>query len=482
MQKNGQTARRALLVGAGEGAKLLIGELSRSPHPPFLPVCLADDDPKKRGLTLGGAPVAGTTAQIPALSVEYRAEAILLCMPSVEGAGRRRILNACLQTECQVLSMPSLLDLLQERGDLLSSIRQLDMEELLGRPPARPAFDHAAACIRGKTVLVTGGGGSIGSELCRQIAPLGPRKLILLDLYENNAYQLQQELLRRHGSRFPLKVVIASVRDAGRLEAVFGAERPQIVFHAAAHKHVPLMEDCPEEAVKNNIGGTLNTARMARRYGAERFLLVSTDKAVRPANVMGATKRVCEMAVQALGAKSETVFSAVRFGNVLGSNGSVIPLFEEQIAAGGPVTVTDPEMVRYFMTVAEAAALLLEAAAMARGGEIFILDMGRPVRILDLARRMIRLAGLRPEIDIPIEIIGLRPGEKLREELVLEGERMEPSGCGRICRTAAAPCGPLIWERIERLLDAAEQNDAPLCRALLWEMAGGTAPAVSSCP
>lgn len=467
--KNGQTAKRALLVGAGEGAKLLVGELSRSPLPPFLPVCLADDDPMKWGLVLGGAPVAGTTAQIPALCAQYRAEVILLCMPSVEGADRRRILKSCLETGCRIMSMPNLLGLLQERGDLLGSIRQLGIEELLGRPAARPAFGRSAGCVRGKTVLVTGGGGSIGSELCRQLALLGPKRLILLDIYENNAYQVQQELLRRHGGALPLKVVIASVRDYARLEGIFRSQRPQIVFHAAAHKHVPLMEDCPCEAVKNNVGGTLNAARLARLYGAERFLLVSTDKAVHPANVMGATKRLCEMVIQAMGSGGTTVFSAVRFGNVLGSNGSVIPLFEEQIAAGGPVTVTDPDMVRYFMTIPEAVTLLLEAGSMAKNGEIFILDMGQPVRILDLARRMIRLAGFRPEIDIPIRIIGLRPGEKLREQLLLEGERMEPTGCDRVYRASPLRVDPALPERIARLLAAAEQNDETRCRALLRE-------------
>ncbi|MEF9976618.1 MAG: nucleoside-diphosphate sugar epimerase/dehydratase, partial [Oscillospiraceae bacterium] len=337
---------------------------------------------------------------------------------------KKRILGICNKTKCNMRILPDIVKLIADGKDLLSRVRDVRVEDLLGRDEIE-LTNLTSSLITGKVVMVTGGGGSIGSELCRQIASCNPKQLIIVDIYENNAYSIQQELLRNYGDKLNLEVRISSVRDSKKVDVLFDRFRPDVVFHAAAHKHVPLMEDSPEEAVKNNVFGTYNVAMAAEKYGAKRFVLISSDKAVNPTNVMGATKRVCEMIVQCLAQKSKTSFVAVRFGNVLGSNGSVLPLFKEQIAGGGPLTVTHPDIVRYFMTIPEAVRLVLEAGSMGNGGDIFVLDMGNPVKILELAENLIKLSGFIPYRDIEIKFTGLRPGEKLYEELLMDEEGIQ---------------------------------------------------------
>ncbi|MDO4261018.1 MAG: nucleoside-diphosphate sugar epimerase/dehydratase, partial [Eubacteriales bacterium] len=369
---------------------------------------------------LRGVLVAGTRKDICRLAEEYDVDEIMIAIPSAPHGVIQELLDICSQTSCKLKVLPGIYQLVN--GEVsVSKLRNVEIEDLLGRDPVDTKVDSIMGYVSGKTVLVTGGGGSIGSELCRQIARHEPGRLIIFDIYENNAYDIQQELKRDYPS-LDLVVLIGSVRNTHRINGVFEQYRPQIVYHAAAHKHVPLMEDSPNEAIKNNVMGTYKTAQAADRYGTSRFVLISTDKAVNPTNIMGASKRLCEMVVQMMNNRSETEFVAVRFGNVLGSNGSVIPLFKKQIAEGGPVTVTDPNIIRYFMTIPEAVSLVLQAGAQARGGEIFVLDMGKPVKILDLALNLIRLSGLKPYEDIDIEFTGLRPGEKLYEELLMNEE------------------------------------------------------------
>lgn len=420
-QKVGRKVKRVMVIGAGEAAATLLHEQYKNPDTDMNIVCVVDDAPDKVGRYILGVEIMGTTEQIPALVEQCEIDTLLLAIPSVDEESRRRILSQCSKTKCSLRILPDLRQLMSEGGDLSSRIRDVKVEDLLGRDVI-DLSGVSMASLKDKIVLVTGGGGSIGSELCRQIASCNPRQLIIVDIYENSAYAIQQELLRKYGDRLKLDVMIASVRDSKKVDALFKRFCPEIVFHAAAHKHVPLMEYSPEEAVKNNVFGTYNTAMAADRYNVSRFVLVSTDKAVNPTNVMGATKRVCEMVVQAMAQRSRTRFVAVRFGNVLGSNGSVLPLFKEQISAGGPLTVTHPEIVRYFMTITEAVSLVLEAGAIAKGGEIFVLDMGKPVRILELAENLIKLAGFIPYKDIEIRFTGLRPGEKLYEELLMDEE------------------------------------------------------------
>ncbi len=367
--------------------------------------------------------VAGTTEDIPALVERYQAGKIIIAMPSAKKSEIKRIYDICMTTPCNVQILPGLYQLVNGQVSV-AALREVDVQDLLGREQISVDLDEVMGYIEGRTVLVTGGGGSIGSELCRQIATHRPKKLIILDIYENNAYEIEQEL-RRHHPQLPLLALIASVRDAKTIDRIFDTHRPEIVFHAAAHKHVPLMETSPAEAVKNNVFGTQNVAAAADRYGARRFVMISTDKAVNPTNIMGATKRICEMIVQTMARHSKTEFVAVRFGNVLGSNGSVIPLFRRQIAEGGPVTLTHRDIIRYFMTIPEAVSLVLQAGAYAKGGEIFVLDMGEPVRIYDLAYNLIKLSGLEPNVDIEIRVTGLRPGEKLYEERLMAEEGLE---------------------------------------------------------
>lgn len=414
-------ARRTLLIGAGDAASTLLHEQYKAANPEMNIICCVDDAPEKQGRYIMGVQIMGTTEDIPELVERCEIETILLAIPTMDEDNRRRVLSICNRTKCNVKILPDIVKMITDGEDLASRIRDVKVEDLLGRDEVQLS-SLITQLVGGKRIMVTGGGGSIGSELCRQIASCKPAMLIIVDIYENNAYAIQQELRRKYGDELNLEVLIASVRDSKKMDALFSRLRPQVIFHAAAHKHVPLMEDSPEEAVKNNVFGTYNVAVCADKYGAERFVLISTDKAVNPTNVMGTTKRVCEMVVQAMAQRSKTRFAAVRFGNVLGSNGSVIPLFKDQIAAGGPVTVTHPDIVRYFMTISEAVSLVLEAGAMASGGEIFVLDMGKPMRILDLAENLIKLSGFIPYKDIQIVFTGLRPGEKLYEEMLMDEE------------------------------------------------------------
>lgn len=414
--------KRLMIVGAGEGALSVLSELSKTPGNEYIPVCIVDDNKEKLHRRIAGVRVEGTTAEIPELCEKLGIEVILFTISQISVADKKRILDTCAQTHLEVKIIPNIYNLMTSGVPITSSIRQVEVEDLLGRESVTFDTEKYGRYIIGQTVLVTGGGGSIGSELCRQIAALGPKHLIILDIYENNAYDIQQELIRKHGSDLSFEVQIASVRDKKKLEHIFRTRKIDVVFHAAAHKHVPLMETNPEEAVKNNVFGTLKLAEVADKYHVKNFVQISTDKAVNPTNVMGATKRICEMLVQMMGRKSKTNFVAVRFGNVLGSNGSVIPLFKEQIRTGGPVTVTHPDIIRYFMTIPEAVSLVLTAGSIAKGGEIFILDMGEPVKIKVLAENLIRLSGYKPHEDIKIEYTGLRPGEKLYEELLLNEE------------------------------------------------------------
>ncbi len=414
---------RVMIVGAGTSGSVILKEMQTSEFAHGKVVCFVDDDKNKIGKFLNGVPIAGNRYDIPQLVEKYQIDKIFVAVPSAPAKEVKKILEICRETSCQLKLLPGIYQLLN--GDVsVSKLREVQIEDLLGREPIRVNLDEIMGYVSNKVILVTGGGGSIGSELCRQIASHSPKQLIILDIYENNAYDIQQELKRQY-PQLNLVVLIGSVRNTHRINSIFEKYRPQLVYHAAAHKHVPLMEDSPNEAIKNNVFGTYKTAKAAIRYKAERFVLISTDKAVNPTNIMGASKRMCEMVVQMLNRESETDFVAVRFGNVLGSNGSVIPLFKRQIAEGGPVTVTHPDIIRYFMTIPEAVSLVLQAGAYAKGGEIFVLDMGEPVKILDLAKNLIRLSGYVPNEDIMIEFTGLRPGEKLFEELLMDEEGMQ---------------------------------------------------------
>jgi FlaA1/EpsC-like NDP-sugar epimerase len=414
------TQVRTLLIGGGNAGDMVLREFQTSIQSSNHVVCIVDDDFSKRGSYLRGVKIVGNRNDIPAIVNKYGIEEIVLAIPTASANDKRSIIQICQKTNCRLKTLPGIFQL--ANGEVsMEKMRDVDVLDLLGRDSVKVDMTGISAYIKGKTVLVTGGGGSIGSELCRQIAKYAPKRLIIFDIYENNAYDIQQEL-QRGDPNLNLTTLIGSVRDRDRVEMVFSEYHPDIVFHAAAHKHVPLMENSPNEAVKNNVFGTLNVAEAADRFHAERFVLISTDKAVNPTNIMGASKRICEMIVQTMSARSETVFVAVRFGNVLGSNGSVIPLFKKQIAEGGPVTVTHKDIIRYFMTIPEAVSLVLQAGAFAKEGEIFVLDMGEPVRIDDLARNMIRLSGFEPDVDIAIKYTGLRPGEKLYEEMLMKEE------------------------------------------------------------
>lgn len=413
-----------MIVGAGDMGMIIISELEANNYQKGKPVVAVDDNPVKAGKRLRGVPIKGTCDDIPKLAKEYDINTIILCIPTAETDRQTEILRLAVETGCKLKTSPTLLEM--EEGVKAGKIRDVNISDLLARPEVKLNPD-VCRYIKNETVLVTGGGGSIGSELCRQIARYKPEKIIVLDIYENNAYMLKNQLDARLRGKPEIHIRIGSVRDEARLREVFEEFHPTVVFHAAAHKHVPLMEDCPKEAVKNNIFGTYNVAKTAVEYNVKRFVSISTDKAVNPANVMGATKRVTEMVIQYFQRKcgGSTVFAAVRFGNVLGSSGSVIPIFTEQIKDGGPVTVTHPDITRYFMTIPEASQLVAQAGGLANGGEIFVLDMGEPVKILTLAENLIRLSGYKPYSEISIEFSGLRPGEKLYEELVLEEESNE---------------------------------------------------------
>ena len=416
-------AKRIMIVGAGTSGSVILKEMTTSSLVNGCVVCFVDDDKNKAGKFLNGVPVAGNRNDIPRLAEEYKIDEIYIAIPSASARERKAIIEICRETGCQVKILPGIYQLIN--GEVsIAKLRNVEIEDLLGRDPIRVNLDEIMGYVSGKVVLVTGGGGSIGSELCRQVASHNPKQLIIFDIYENNAYDIQLELKEKYPD-LDLVVLIGSVRNTHRIETVFKKYRPDIVYHAAAHKHVPLMEDSPNEAIKNNVFGTYKTAKAADKYGTKRFVLISTDKAVNPTNIMGASKRMCEMVVQMMNARSKTDFVAVRFGNVLGSNGSVIPLFKKQIEQGGPVTGTHPDIIRYFMTIPEAVSLVLQAGAYAKGGEIFVLDMGEPMKILDLAKNLIRLSGYTPDVDIPIVFTGLRPGEKLYEELLMNEEGMQ---------------------------------------------------------
>ena len=415
--------KRTMLIGGGQAGSMVLREFQFSAHSENNVVCIIDDDRSKHGSYMRGVKIVGGRDDILHMAEKYGVEEIVLAIPSSSRRERLDILDICHLTGCSLRTLPGLYQL--ANGEVsIQSIKHVDIEDLLGRDTVKTDLSEVKAYVQDKVVLVTGGGGSIGSELCRQAAAMGPKQLIVFDIYENNAYDLQMELRHRH-PELDLVVLIGSVRDETRVNNIFAKYHPDLVCHAAAHKHVPLMEDSPFEAIKNNVFGTYNVARAADRFGTQRFILISTDKAVNPTNVMGASKRICEMVVQTVNERSKTEFVAVRFGNVLGSAGSVIPLFRKQIKEGGPVTVTHKEVIRYFMTIPEAVQLIFQANAYANGGEIFVLDMGEPVKIDDLARKMIRLSGFEPDVDIKIEYTGLRPGEKLYEELLMSGEGLK---------------------------------------------------------
>jgi len=430
MVKGGKDSQNVMLIGAGEAGRSLALEFANSQYVRDRLVCVIDDNPVKRNKRLNGIPIVGNRDDIPKAVEQYHVKKIIFAIPSCPAASRKAILDICSTTGCQVQVLPGIYQLV--RGEVsVSKLRQVNAQDLLGRDPIQVNLNEITGYVSGKVVLVTGGGGSIGSELCRQIARANPKTLIIFDIYENNAYDIQMELTRTH-PELDLRVLIGSVRNTNRINAIMETYRPDLVFHAAAHKHVPLMENSPNEAIKNNVFGTYKTALAASRCGVKRFVLISTDKAVNPTNIMGASKRLCEMVIQMMNRQSKTEFVAVRFGNVLGSNGSVIPLFQKQIEAGGPVTVTHPDIIRYFMTIPEAVSLVLQAGYRARGGEIFVLDMGEPVKIDTMARNMIRLSGYEPDVDIMVEYTGLRPGEKLYEELLMAEEGLQSTDNERI--------------------------------------------------
>lgn len=423
--------RRLLIIGAGKAGNMLLREINSTALRNSLEIVgFIDDDKNVLGQTINGVKILGTRNDICKVAKDYGIDEIIIAIPSLSQREKADLLEVCNKTDCELKTVPGLYQLID--GEVtIQSVRKVDINDLLGREPITTELDSVMKYVRNKTIIVTGGGGSIGSELCRQLAENSPKRLIIFDIYENNAYDIQNEL-RSTYPELDLVVLIGSVRDSVRVNQVFETYRPDIVYHAAAHKHVPLMEDSPKEAVKNNVFGTFNVVSAADRYHVSRFVMISTDKAVNPTNIMGTTKRICEMIVQSYNAKSKTEFVAVRFGNVLGSNGSVIPLFRRQIKEGGPVTVTHPDIIRYFMTIPEAVSLVLQAGAFAKGGEIFVLDMGKPVKIVDLAENLIRLSGFKPYVDIDIQFTGLRPGEKLYEEMLMDEEGLTKTSNNRI--------------------------------------------------
>ncbi|WP_392486717.1 polysaccharide biosynthesis protein [Haloimpatiens sp. FM7315] len=422
--------KKVMIIGAGNAGTMIVKEMKSCSSVNYTPIAFIDDDKYKLGTFILGVKVLGNREDIVKISKDLKVDEIFIAIPSIDSKNKKQLIDICKETGCKVKLIPGIYEIIDGKVSL-SKMREVNFEDLLGREQVKLDMKGIKDYITGKVVMVTGGGGSIGSELCRQIVKFKPKSLVILDNYENNEYVLQQEF-RRKGVKQDIKYVIASVRDKKKLESIFSLYNPEIVFHAAAHKHVPLMEENPSEAIKNNIFGTLNLALCADKFKVKRFVMISTDKAVNPTNIMGATKRVCEMIVQSIDKKSSTQFVAVRFGNVLGSNGSVVPLFIEQIKMGGPVTVTHKDINRFFMTIPEAAQLVLQAAAFAKGGEIFVLDMDKPVKIYDLACDLIRLSGYTPNVDIDIKFIGLRPGEKLYEEILTEEEGLNETPHNKI--------------------------------------------------
>lgn len=474
--------KRVMIIGAGNAGMMLLTDIENArtdpEHPAYhyLPVCMIDDNMSLIGNVIKGVKVMGSTKEIPAICQREKINLIVLAIPSSGETDRKRILDICNETKLPIKVLPFISQLVlgdtPEERVLLSQVRDIDVEGLLGREPITFDKDDIRALIRGKVCMVTGGGGSIGSELVRQIAEYQPAQVVIVDIYENNAYDIQTELSMRYGDKLNLVTLIASVRDYHRMTQIFERYRPVIVFHAAAHKHVPLMEYAPMEAIKNNVIGTLNVATLADFFHVKKFVMISTDKAVNPTNVMGASKRCCEMIVQYMAqSKTDTEFVTTRFGNVLGSNGSVIPLFKRQIEAGGPVTVTHPDIIRYFMTIPEAVSLVLQAGAMAHGGEIFVLDMGEPVKIVSLAENLIRMYGKVPYKDIQIHFTGLRPGEKLFEELLMNEEGLTNTTNKKIFIGQQISVDPIVFmEKLNTLRDAANANQAQETVELLADL------------
>ena len=457
-----------MIVGAGASGNAILQEIQSSKYLSMHVACFIDDNPGCQGKYLRGVPIVGGRDKIAESVEKYGIDEIIIAIPSANRSSLKPLIEICKETGCRIQILPGMYQII--KGDVnVSNLREVQIEDLLGRDPIEVNVDEIIGYVQNKTVLVTGGGGSIGSELCRQIAGHNPKRLIILDIYENNAYEIQQEL-KQSCPELDLVVLIGSVRNTLRVEEIFREYRPDIVYHAAAHKHVPLMEDSPTEAVKNNVFGTFKTAQAAAMSGVQRFVMISTDKAVNPTNIMGASKRICEMVIQNMNRKSRTEYVAVRFGNVLGSNGSVVPLFKKQIEQGGPVTVTHPDIIRYFMTIPEAVSLVLQAGAYARGGEIFVLDMGEPVKILDLARNMIKLSGYRVDEDIRIEFTGLRPGEKMYEELLMREEGLKETANRMIYIGKPIEYDDAVFEeQLERLREASV-NEARDIRALVREI------------
>ncbi len=458
-----------MVIGAGEAANVIIKEITTSNFSTMKIKCIIDDDKGKWGKYIQGVRVVGGRDKILECADTYEIDQIIVAVPSISRGQLREILEICKETECKIKSLPGMYQIVN--GDVsVSKLRDIEIEDLLGRDPVEIDLDSILGYVQNQVVLVTGAGGSIGSELCRQIATHHPSKLIMLDIYENSVYEIQQELILNH-PELDMEVLIASIRNANRMNWIFDKYHPAIVYHAAAHKHVPLMEDSPGEAIKNNVFGTFHVAQAAAMSGARRFVLISTDKAVNPTNIMGASKRICEMIIQTFNNKYDTEFVAVRFGNVLGSNGSVIPLFRKQIAEGGPVTVTHPDIIRYFMTIPEAVSLVLQAGAYAKGGEIFVLDMGEPVKILELAENLIRLSGYKPYDDIQIKFTGLRPGEKLYEEMLMDEEGLKETANSMIHIGRPLEIDEdRFFEQLKELKDSSEIEDQdirPLVRNIV---------------
>ena len=468
-QNSPEPGERIMIIGAGEAGRMLVKELMSSKHLHSKVCCVIDDNPSKLGKYLEGIPIVGNRYDIPKIVEEYEINSIIYAIPATTGKNRKDILNICKDTNCKMKTVPGVYQLVN--GEVsVSKLRNVEITDLLGRKQIHVNNEEIFKAIRGRVVLVTGGGGSIGSELFRQIARAKPERLIIFDIYENNAYDIQQELKRIYPD-LNLSTLIGSVRNTNRLKWVMDTYHPDVVYHAAAHKHVPLMEESPNEAIKNNVIGTWNTATAAARVGVKKFVLISTDKAVNPTNIMGASKRLCEMVVQMMNRQCKnTDFVAVRFGNVLGSNGSVIPLFKKQIAAGGPVTVTDKNIIRYFMTIPEAVSLVLQASYYAKGGEIFVLDMGEPVRIDDMARNLIRLSGYTPDVDIMVEYTGLRPGEKLYEELLMDEEGLQSTENELIHIGKPIEMDDEWFNRKLRQLDEASYQEAENMKGIVAEI------------
>lgn len=458
-KKSLRPRRATLIVGGGLTAATLIEELLR-PESIYVPICIVDDDPEKKGRLINDVEIVGTTKEIEAIVKKYDINTIIYAIPSASKERRKEILNICAKTNCKVKVLPFFTEIV-DTIDVMKQMRDIKIDDLLGRESVSFDNQDIKEFIKDKVVMVTGGGGSIGSELCRQICLYGAKRLVILDVYENSTYNIQQELLRKYGRDAEIFAEIVSITDRGELDKVLEQHKPEIIFHAAAHKHVPLMESEPVEAVKNNVFGTLNVAELAVKHNVKRFIMISTDKAVNPTNVMGATKRCCEKIIEYMTMKkSSTNFAAVRFGNVLGSNGSVIPLFESQIKAGGPVTITHPDIIRYFMTIPEAVSLVLQAGTYAKGGEIFVLNMGEPVKIQTLAENLITMMGHVPNGDIKIEYTGLRPGEKLYEELLMAEEGLQQTANDRIKIGKLSDFSPEEFkEELEKMREICSTNE-----------------------